>query len=189
MGLTLVTPPTADPLTLAEGKAQCRVLHDDEDTLITRLISAATRYVERSLSISLMERTYRLDLDTFSDAIELCRGPVTSVTSVQYVDADGVTQTIDAENYSVDLSGRTQWVVRNSDYSWPATLDAVNVVSVTYVAGFEELPSEYEDLKHAIALLVGHWYSNREAVAVGQQAGDVPLAVDALMQPFRWVLV
>lgn len=189
MGLTLVTPPTADPLTLEEAKAQCRVLHDDEDDLISRLVTAATRHVERSLSLSLMARTYKLTLDAFSDAIELPRGPVASVTSVKYVDEEGAETTIDAENYTVDLVSRPQWVLRNSSYAWPSTIDAVNAVSVTYVAGFDTLPAEYEDLKHAIALLVGHYYANREAVIAGQQAAEVPMAVDALMQPFRWILV
>ncbi|MES2903854.1 MAG: head-tail connector protein [Pseudomonadota bacterium] len=189
MGLMLLTPPTSDPLTLAEAKAQCRVLHDDEDALIARLVTAATRHVERALSLSLIERTYVLTLDSFSDAIELPRGPVASVTSLTYSDADGVTQTVSAADYTVDLVSRPQWLVRNSSASWPATLDGVNVVSVQYVAGFDELPAEYEDLKHAIALLVGHFYANREAVTADRQATEVPMAVEALMQPFRMVLV
>ncbi|EAO9771929.1 phage gp6-like head-tail connector protein, partial [Salmonella enterica subsp. enterica serovar Florida] len=34
-------------------------------------------------------------------------------------------------------------------------------------------------------LLIGHWYANRESVAVGQNATDVPFAVEALLQPYR----
>lgn len=188
MGLTLVTPPTADPVTLAEGKAQCRVRHTDEDALITRLISAATRHVERVLDLSLMERTYKLTLDSFADAIELPRGPVSAVSSVQYVDANGDTQTVSADDYTTDLISRRNWVVRNSDASWPSTLDAVNAVSVQYVAGFSELPAEYEDLRHAILLIVGHWYATREAATV-DGAKEVPLAVDSLLQSYRTILV
>ena len=38
-----------------------------------------------------------------------------------------------------------------------------------------------KDVEHAILLLVGHWYVNREAVVVGVTPSAVPLAVDRLL--------
>lgn len=190
MGLTLVTPPAEWPVSLEEAKAQCRVTGDHEDTLLERLIRSATAHVERTLDLSLTTRTYRLTLDAFTDTIELRRGPVQSVESLQYVDGDGITQTVSTEDYTVDLVSSSAWIVRNSGASWPAIMDAVNAVSVTYVAGFDELPSDLEDLKHAILLLIGHWFSVREAVDSGNAIPrEIPLGVDALIQPHRKVLV
>lgn len=37
------------------------------------------------------------------------------------------------------------------------------------------------DVEQAILLLVGHWYSNREAVVAGGAPSAVPLAVDRLL--------
>lgn len=37
------------------------------------------------------------------------------------------------------------------------------------------------DVEQAILLLVGHWYANREAVAVGTIATAMPLAVERLL--------
>lgn len=37
------------------------------------------------------------------------------------------------------------------------------------------------DVEQAILLLVGHWYANREAVAVGVSATAMPLAVESLL--------
>ena len=37
------------------------------------------------------------------------------------------------------------------------------------------------DVEQAILLLVGHWYSNREAVVVGGAPSALPLAVDRLL--------
>ncbi|WP_322614213.1 head-tail connector protein [Pseudomonas sp. BIC9C] len=37
------------------------------------------------------------------------------------------------------------------------------------------------DVEQAILLLVGHWYSNREAVVVGTISSAVPLAVERLL--------
>ena len=126
MGLTLVTPPAEWPVSLDEAKAQCRIINADSDARLTGFIKAATAHVETTLGISLSERTYRLTLDAFTDAIELPRGPVTEVTALQYVDADGVTQTVQTSDYSTDLiSTPRQWLVRNSGASWPTTLDGV----------------------------------------------------------------
>ena len=38
-----------------------------------------------------------------------------------------------------------------------------------------------DDVKQAILLLIGHWYANREAVAVGTIATAMPLAVERLL--------
>lgn len=184
MGLTLLTPPDDEPVTLIEAKAQCRVLHSDEDTYIETLISAAARYVERYVGRSLTERQWKLTLDEFSDSIELPMGPVTAIDAVEYVDADGDTIAIDAANYTLDSTSEPQWLVRNSAYNWPGTLGAVNVVSVTYTAGFATLPAQYADLKIAVLLLIGHWYRNREAVSEGT-VNTMPLAVEALAGPYR----
>jgi len=37
------------------------------------------------------------------------------------------------------------------------------------------------DVEQAILLLVGHWYANREAVALGTISTTVPLAVERLL--------
>ncbi|MBK0032745.1 phage gp6-like head-tail connector protein [Erwinia sp. S43] len=42
-----------------------------------------------------------------------------------------------------------------------------------------------DDIRVAMLLLIGHWYENREGVTVGVTATTVPLAVDALLQPYR----
>lgn len=42
-----------------------------------------------------------------------------------------------------------------------------------------------DDVKAAMLLLIGHWYTNRESVVVGQTVAEVPFAVEALLQPYR----
>jgi uncharacterized phiE125 gp8 family phage protein len=183
---TLITPPTAWPVTLAEAKEQVEYLQDDRDAYLETLIRAATAYVEKSLTLSITNKRYQVTLDRFTDTIHLPRGPVTAVESVIYVDELGDSTVIDPANYTVDLTSREQWIVRNTDYAWPATFDGINALSITYTVGMENVP---EDLRHAILLLIGHWFNNRETVAVGNVAvQEVPFAVDALLQNYRWVL-
>lgn len=42
-----------------------------------------------------------------------------------------------------------------------------------------------DDVKAAMLLLIGHWYANRESVVIGETVAQVPLAVEALLQPYR----
>lgn len=182
MGLNRTVAPASYPVTLEEAKAQCRVTSSDEDTKLNNLIAAATTRVENMTGLSLITQTWELTLDEFSDAIELPRGPVQSVTSVQYVDPDGATQVLAASVYTLDDKSNPQWIVRNADSSWPQILDGINAVTITYVAGEASLPEGKNDLKHAILLLVSYWYDER----MGE--GE-PMAVKALLEPFmsQWV--
>lgn len=178
MGLTLVTPAATYPVTLAEAKAQCRVDHSDEDGTLNALIAAATDYVEQYCGKALVSQTWLLSLDAFTDAIEIPLGPVQSVSSVKYYDADNIEQTVSSADYVVDLATNPQWIVRNSDTAWPATATGVNVVNITFVAGYATMPPA---IKLALLLLVSAWYDNRE--------GAMPTAVSALLSPFRRFLI
>lgn len=42
-----------------------------------------------------------------------------------------------------------------------------------------------DDITTAMLLLIGHWYANRESVVVGTITSEVPMAVDALICPYR----
>lgn len=41
-----------------------------------------------------------------------------------------------------------------------------------------------DDIRMAMLLLIGHWFANREAVS-GNSLNEVPLAVEAILQPYR----
>lgn len=42
-----------------------------------------------------------------------------------------------------------------------------------------------DDMTTAMLLLIGHWYANRESVVIGTITAEVPMAVDALISPYR----
>ncbi|MFI3308931.1 head-tail connector protein [Ewingella allii] len=42
-----------------------------------------------------------------------------------------------------------------------------------------------DDIRSAMLLCIGHWYANREGVVIGETAVNLPLAVQALLQPYR----
>ncbi|QPC87412.1 hypothetical protein GA830_12165 [Mesorhizobium sp. NBSH29] len=176
----LVTAPASMPVTLDEAKAQLRVDSADDSTLIEGMIQAATDHLDGWTGIlgrCLVEQTWKQDFDGFSSCLPLPLGPVMSVTSVEYTDTNGAPATVDPGAYSVktDAGGQSRIEFKGVSVSGP--------VSVTYIAGYESVPPA---LKTAILLLVGHWYAHREAVT-GDSAIVLPMAVDALIAPFRRV--
>ncbi|HDL8117429.1 TPA: phage gp6-like head-tail connector protein [Yersinia enterocolitica] len=42
-----------------------------------------------------------------------------------------------------------------------------------------------EDIDTAILLLIGHWYTNREATVIGVTSKQLEFTVDSLLQPYR----
>lgn len=184
--LTLTTPATEYPLLLEEAKASLRVTTDDENSYIQSLIAAATGYVEQATARQLVSATWTLKLDYFPDVIYVPRPPLRSVSSIQYVDASGDTQTLSSTDYRVDLYSLPGRIEPAYGRSWPTTRDVNAAVTVTYIAGYGGASSVPEEIKLAMRLLIGHWYEHREPVVVGNIVSPIPMSVDALLSHHRF---
>jgi uncharacterized phiE125 gp8 family phage protein len=189
MGLSIVTQPASEPLSLAEAKSHLRVDISDDDTLIGEYIESARVFAEGVTRRAFVAQTWDFTLDRFPlGAIKLPVQPVTSVSYVQYVDTAGSTQTFtegtspDVAKYDVFTDGPRSTIVPKYNQVWPDTRDHPNVVTVRFVAGYTAFPA---DLKQALRLLVGHQYENREAVIIGFTViEELPLAVQSFLSPF-----
>ena len=179
---TLVTGPTEEPVSLADLKAHLRVEHDDEDEEIFGMGITARMYIEERCWISLCTQTWRQVLDGWpSGPIQLSKGPILGITSVTYRDSDGATQTLSSSVYALLTGGRFALAYNQQ---WPtAALWGQEPFAITYTAGYGIAEAVPAPLKHALKLLVGHYYENREAVVVTQgiTALAVPMAVDSLL--------
>lgn len=191
MALRLIATRADEPVTLAEAKAHLRVEHDDEDPRISALIKVAREIFERETNRTLIAGTYELTLDGFPcqspGEIMLPRGPIISVTSVKYDDADGNEQTVAGQDYYVDQVSEPGWIIPTED-GWPESFAGINGLRIRFVAGYEattDSPADPagnvpEGAKQAMLLLVGHLFENREAVA-GQAVVALPLGFDWIM--------
>lgn len=176
MPLRRITDAGSEPLTLDEAKLHLRVTGSTEDTLITALIKAARTTCEERLQRSLLTTTWELTLDEFPEAIPLRRPRVQSVTSVKYVDVDGVEQTLDPAAYQVDDKSEPGWVVPAYGYSWPQTRQQVNAVAVRYTTGYGNNASDVpQPLRQWMLLMVGAMYENREAEVIAAGISATPL--------------
>ena len=193
MGLSQTTAPSTTPITTAEAKTHCRItIATAEDTYVDTLIEAATDYVEDVTGLQLVTATWTWTLDTFpnSDTLVAPVNPMASVTSIKYLDSDGVQQTWSSGSYDQDTTSMPGRIALAFGESWPTIRGGeIDSVEVIFTAGYGAASVVPEHLRHAIKLLVGHWYVNREQVVVGTITANIPHAVENLLnqKSLNWV--
>lgn len=186
MNLTVSVEPELEPVTVDEQQAWSRITDEAEGAVLEALIKSARTYVEQYLCRALMTQTLVARWDEWPWYFELERPPVQSVTSVQYIDVNGTTQTVSSANYWTDLVSAPPRILQRTGFAWPVTqADRPNVVIVTYVAGYASADLVPQPIKQAISMLVDHWYENRGPVVTGTVIGEMPLSVAALLGPYR----
>ena len=191
--LTRQTPPAVEPVTVAEAKAHLRVDISDDDTYIGTLITAAREWCEQYLDRTLVNTQWVMRFDSFPYEIELPRPPIassgtTTAVSLTYTLGDDSTATLSTATYRVDRNSTPGVVRQLRAGSWPGNLDDYNAVSVTWWAGYGSAGSSVPaTIRHAILLLVGHWYESRQAaVGTGAVPQDVPYGVKSLLSSKKW---
>jgi uncharacterized phiE125 gp8 family phage protein len=207
MALNLVTGPQLEPVSLDEAKSHCQITSTADDGILIGYIMAARQHVESVTGRSLITQTWDLAIDrnwpVYFDRkyggerrlIELPRSPVQSVTSVTYVDQNGVTQTLDPSQYRVyglhtagQATGSIPGIARIEQaigVYWPLLYPQGAVITVRFVAGYGDSPgSIHEGLRQAMLLLIRLWYDNR-GEAMETDHGIVPLGFEALVSQQR----
>jgi uncharacterized phiE125 gp8 family phage protein len=187
----VVTPPEEEPISLADAKAHLRVTHDAEDDVISALIAAAREYAEGYQGRGLVTQTWEAVFDRWpfrglgpGDPIVLPGGRLASVTSVKYTDPDGAEGTMDPGDYVVDTLREPGRVYLAYGANWPSLRAVPNAVRVRYVVGADAADVPLAT-RQGMLLLIGHWYANREAVAVGTIANEMPVGARPLLDVHR----
>lgn len=167
MSLNRSGPPAAEPLTVAEAKVHLRETLDDatNDAYIAGLISVAREICERRIDRTLITTPWTLALDTFPSAIMLEMPPVIEVQSLQYIDEEGTSRTLNPQDYQVDIHRRPGWIVPAPDVVWPNTQRGrINAVTVNYTAGHGATAAAVPaPLVHWIKLAITELYQTRSA--------------------------
>ena len=201
--LTRQTAPAVEPVTLSEAKAHLRVDTTDDDTYISTLITAAREWVEQYLDRTLVHTQWVMRFDKFpssgTEPVELPRPPMvasgtaTAVT-VLFTSEAGATSTYSTAEYRVDRYATPGTVLPQYGYTWTPHRQDDNAISVTWWAGYGNSgcllytsPSLPAAIRHAMLMLVGHWYESRQAaVATGAVPQDVPFGVRSLLDTQKW---
>ena len=101
MASILLTPPAAEPLSLAEAKAFLRLETADDDPLIAAFISAARLHVETQTGLALITQSWRMVLDCWpaNGRIAVRPAPLQTLTAARVFDFDGELRTIDTQAF------------------------------------------------------------------------------------------
>ena len=121
---------------LAAARANLRVDGSDMDALITTWLKGIIGKLEHEAGQCLMAQTWEVRLAGFpAGAINLPH-PVMGVTSVTYLDAAGVAQTLAPAAYTLTVERYTSRLTPARGTTWPATADDPAAVIVTVQCGY-----------------------------------------------------
>lgn len=168
----------ASIVSLTDAKAHLRIDHDEDDVLVSALVSAATETVSARTGVVLGAETWAFSVGPQDGALVLPVAPVRSITSISYIDRDGATLAADTDDFRLYADPHRPWIEPVT--AWPVVADRPDAITVTVAAGLTSLP---DALRVAVMMLAGHWYQHREAASDG--VAELPLGVAELIEP--WV--
>lgn len=167
--------PASEPVTVAEAKSQARIDGSAEDSLIGDYITAARQLVEQYTGTRLVSQTVEFRGSGFADMAALPVAPVSSVTSVKYLDSAGAEQTLSTDVYELVATGLNPFIRLKVGQSWPSPRTVPDTVRVVVVAGYTAVP---DAIRHAIMLTVAKWVDDRSG-------GSLSDGVMALLENYR----
>ena len=169
-------------MTLAEVLEHLKFDGGLEDATLQGMIRAAREWCEQYTGRRFMPRSVQAFLPAFADCIELGCYPASSIALAT---VSGGTPTAFTGFVVEPVAGIAFPLIRLAyGGTWP-TLTGDDYVKVTATAGYADANAVPESVRMAMKLLIAHWFVNREAVVTDMTTDNVPLTVDALLQPLR----
>jgi len=179
--------------TTSEVKNYLKVDDATDDALIAAMLKAARQAVEARQNISTLTKTIVQKLERFpssykvatdyENVIKLLVYPVVSVSSITYLDENGVLQTLAQNLYEVDTY---RGIIGEAvDQDFPDTYLSLNDVTITYTAGFGTAATDCpSDIRIAVLKLIANMYDNR-----GDSVYKMPTASDVMLNrhKYDWV--
>lgn len=186
-----IVAPATLPITLADVRAHLRADPNDtsEDDYINSLMAAAVAFVDGDgmLGRAMITQTWAEYVSQSPGWVRLGMGPFIALVSVQYYDDAGALQTATLGDFETRLQDDFVICKPKENREWPTADVRADAIKITYTAGFGAAADVPAGIKHALMLIVAHWYQNREAAT---EAGmhNLPMAVDALIgnERVRW---
>lgn len=173
--ITALAGPTAEPVSLTEAKAHCRVDGSDEDGLITSLISAARAHAEGVTNRLMMTQAMRATFEHFGEM--RLKAPLRKVTSVTYLDDANATQTLPTSSYVVEYDEVPGCIEQAYMTTWPSTYAHPQAVTVDFVSGYAT-PFTVDATANTLTA-TGHCIDNADCVRLTNTGGVLPAGLYA----------
>lgn len=166
MPSSVVSPPATEPVSVDDVKLHARVVSTAEDTLIGTLRITIRQQCELYLRRSLITQTRLLVLEDLDAETEIPYGPIQSITSVKYKDADGNLQTWASSNYTLFKTNTVESkLIAKSSATWPTTTSESDPErwQITYVAGYGDDAADVpEAIRTGITIGVSYLFDRRD---------------------------
>lgn len=163
------------------------VVDDAHNAKIMQKVRAAREWWEKATRRQYINATWEWVLPYFpsADVFAVPKPPLSSITTIKYIDIAGDLQTLSDSVYDVDTHSDPGRIALAYNQSWPSTREDINAVTITLVAGYGTAPTDVpDDDRNAIMLLAGHWFEHREATHEGQLR-QIPMGIKTLLSGSR----
>jgi len=184
--------PTQEPITIDEANRQLQISVGDDIAFVSDLIRVARDVTENATGYAIMTQTRLAAMRTWPSCglISISVAPVNAVTSIKYY-AYGETAltTLSASNYVASTVVSPAVIIFDEDFDPPALADRPDAVQITFTAGNSNPANVPPSIKHAVRILVRHFYDHPEMVATGS-VNELPMNINALLMQNRvsgWV--
>lgn len=202
-----ITPPATEPVTVAEIKDHAKIDSADEDVYLAALITAARESVSLETGRSLITETWTATLDAWPrnggsewwdgvreepiteievDYLELAKVPFGQITTVELLDESDTATEWAASNYYMTRQFGRGRLVRKRGVAWPTVLRDVAGIRITFTTGYgADANAVPMPLRHAVKLLVSHWYENRTPASACASSDLMPAGLGEIIGQFR----
>lgn len=211
-----VTTVFTDNVADASLGAGAPTLNTTDDPLLLLLIASARAHAEQELRRYLVTQTIDAFYDHFprparymdhhgmdsraadyttgagfhSHRYEIRLPPLQSVSSITYIDQNGVLQTLDPATYIVDAKSQPARITPAFGQIWPATQWQANAITIRFVAGYGAAAAVPACIRQWMLMRVSTMFENREQLSVGHTRSALievpPSYIDGLLDPERW---
>lgn len=187
MTLVLITGPSSEPISVEAMRGFLRISHEEENTLLENLITAARQFVEAFCRRCLMTQIWRLYCDTWpkNGVVTFPLLPLHAVQSLVVYDAQGLPSTLHEGDDFILLTQKmtNQLRILKGRGGFTSERGPEITCAVGYGSSAEDVPAP---LLLAIRMLVAHWYENRAGERGDSVMGTTqPAGLTALLFPFR----
>lgn len=186
MTLQIITPPAEEPVDLAYAKTFLRIDHDHEDQLISDMLTSARLRVEDMIGRALVtQRVVKSYPPNSGSVLRITPVPVKTVHEVRVRSTTNDVEVLPQWAYTINKRREPATVTLKIQTAWHEFIKDIDAIEIEFTCGYGDATSVPHPLKQAILLLLAQSYELRG------HAGDapVPMMVDAVLMPYRWIQI
>lgn len=173
--VTTTVEPVSEPITLSEAKNYLKVDFDDDNDLISSLITAARVRLEKYAGVAMTARTLQV-VAYVDEFLELPYAPINNITKVEYWDNE---EWIEITVPQYNVLGTTYKKLYMTAFSHME-------FRFTYTCGYTTTP---QTMKTALLKMVSDLYEYRESSVEATKPSANLMTAYELMKPFKRINV